>query len=41
MEGTYSELKVDRLISDLPVDHRGLQERPEEEKLLNLPGSRL
>ena len=38
MENTYGELKVDGLITNLSVDHCRLQERAEEEKLLNLPG---
>lgn len=38
---TYGDLKVDRLIADLSVNHCGLQERAKEEKLLNLSSSRL
>lgn len=38
---TYGDLEVDWLIADLSVNHSGLQERAEEEKLLDLSSSRL
>lgn len=41
MENTYGELKIDGLITNLSVYHCCLEERAEEEKLLNLPGSGL
>lgn len=41
MENTYGDLKVDGLVSNLSVNHGGFQERPEEEKLLDLASSRL
>lgn len=36
IEITYGDLKIDGLITNLSVDHCGLQERPKEEKFLNL-----
>lgn len=41
MGNTYGDLKVDGLITNLSVNHCGLQKRPKEEKLFNLPGSSL
>ena len=38
---TYGDLEADWLIANLSVDHRGLQERPKEEKFLHFSGSRL
>lgn len=38
---TYGDLKVDRLITNFPVDHCGFQERSKEEKFLNLACSTL
>lgn len=38
---TYGDFKVDGFITNLSVNHCSLQKRPKEEKLLNLPCSRL
>ena len=34
---TYCNLEADWFVPDLPVNHGGLQERPEEEELLHFP----
>lgn len=41
MGNTYGDLKVYGFITNLPVNHCGLQERPKQEKFLNLPSCRL